>query len=59
MILDMAHKELESYVSQKEQKYFEGNLDKIINNNIKKFNQSIGLNRVYLKMLKSVHIKKV
>ncbi len=35
MILDMAHKELESYVSQKEQKYFEGNLDKIINNNIK------------------------
>ncbi|MDU4878991.1 MAG: hypothetical protein E6X57_01060, partial [Clostridioides difficile] len=29
-----------------------GNLDKIINNNIKKFNQSIGLNRVYLKMLK-------
>ncbi|HBG0099802.1 TPA: hypothetical protein KPB87_002737, partial [Clostridioides difficile] len=53
MILDMAHKELESYVSQKgAKKYFEGNLDKIINNNIKKFNQSIGLNRVYLKMLK-------
>ena len=53
MILDMAHKELESYVSQKgAKKYFEGKLDKIINNNIKKFNQSIGLNRVYLKMLK-------
>ncbi len=30
MILDMAHKELENYVSQKgAQKYFEGNIDKV------------------------------
>lgn len=45
-------KNLRVMYHKKEQKYFEGNLDKIINNNIKKFNQSIGLNRVYLKMLK-------
>ena len=37
MILDMAHKEIENYVSQKgAQKYFEGNIDKVINNYIKK-----------------------
>ena len=37
MILNMAHKEIENYVSQKgAQKYFEGNVDKVINNYIKK-----------------------
>ena len=33
MILDMAHKELGNLLSQKgAQKYFEGNIDKVINN---------------------------
>ena len=37
IILDMAHKELGNYVSQKgAQKYFEGNIDKVINNYVKK-----------------------
>lgn len=54
LILDMAQKELDSYVSQKGvQKYFEGNVDKIINENIKKFNQGIGVNRVYSRILKN------
>lgn len=54
LILDMAQKELDSYVSQKGvQKYFDGNVDKIINENIKKFNQGIGVNRVYSKVLKN------
>lgn len=53
MILDMAQKELDSYVSQKGvQKYFEGNVDKIINENIKKVNQGIGVNKKYLEILK-------
>ena len=54
LILDMAQKELDSYVSQKGvQKYFEGNVDKIINENIKKFNQGIGVNRAYSRVLKN------
>lgn len=54
LILDMAQKELDSYVSQKGvQKYFEGNVDKIINENIKKFNQGIGINRVYSRVLRN------
>lgn len=53
MILDMAQKELDNYVSQKGvQKYFEGNVDKIINENIKKVSQGVGINNVYLKVLK-------
>ncbi|HSQ89218.1 hypothetical protein [Romboutsia sp.] len=53
MILDMAQKELDSYVSQKGvQKYLEGNVDKIINENIKKINQGIGVNKKYLEILK-------
>lgn len=53
MILDMAHKELENYASQKgAQKYFEGNIDKIIDENIKRINQGIGVNRVYSRVLK-------
>ena len=54
MILDMAHKELENYVSQKgAQKYFEGNIDKIINNYIKKISKESSVNRTYLKVLKN------
>ncbi|MEG1310963.1 MAG: hypothetical protein RSD47_03045 [Romboutsia sp.] len=53
IILDMAQKELDSYLSQKGvQKYFEGNVDKVINENIKKINQGIGVNRVYSRILK-------
>ncbi|MEG2787713.1 MAG: hypothetical protein RR942_07825 [Romboutsia sp.] len=53
LILDMAQKELDSYLSQKGvQKYFEGNVDKVINENIKKINQGIGVNRVYSRILK-------
>ncbi len=53
MILDMAHKELENYISQKgAQKYFEGNIDKIINNYIKKISKESSVNRTYLKVLK-------
>ncbi|RDY29621.1 hypothetical protein CHL78_000170 [Romboutsia weinsteinii] len=54
MILDMAHKELENYVSQKgAHKYFEGNIDKVINENIKRTNKGIGVNSVYSRILKS------
>ena len=53
MILDMAHKELENYISQKgARKYFEGNIDKIINNYIKKISKESTVNRTYLKVLK-------
>ena len=53
MILDMAQKELDSNVSQKGvQKYFEGNVDKIISENIKKVTQGIGVNKTYLRVLK-------
>lgn len=54
MILDMAHKELENYVSQKgAQKYFEGNIDKVINSYIKKISKDSDINRIYLKVLKN------
>lgn len=53
MILDMAHKELENYVSQKgAQKYFEGNIDKVINDYIKKISKESNINKTYLKVLK-------
>ena len=40
MILDMAHKEIENFVSQKgAQKYFEGNIDKVINDYIKNYSK--------------------
>ena len=53
MILDMAHKELENYVSQKgAQKYFEGNIDKVINDYIKKISTDSNVNKTYLKVLK-------
>lgn len=52
LILDMAQKELDNYVSQKGiKKYFEGNIDKIINENMKKFSQNIEINKVYLRVL--------
>lgn len=54
MILDMAHKELENYVSQKgAQKYFEGNIDKVINSYIKKIGKDSNVNKAYLKVLKN------
>lgn len=54
MILDMAHKELESYVSQKgAQKYFEGNIDKAINNYVKKISKDSEVHKTYLKVLKN------
>lgn len=53
MILDMAHKELENYVSQKgAQKYFEGNVDKVINDYIKKISKETNVHKTYLKILK-------
>ena len=52
LILDMAQKELDNYVSQKGiKKYFEGHIDKIINENMKKFSQNIEINKVYLRVL--------
>ena len=52
IILDMAQRELDNYEASKAiKKYFEGNLDKIINENIKKLNQGIGINKVYSKVL--------
>ena len=57
MILDMAHKELGNLLSQKgAQKYFEGNIDKVINNYIKKiskyllseFKNIFGKNEIFL-----------
>ncbi|MEF9990807.1 MAG: hypothetical protein RRZ84_03190 [Romboutsia sp.] len=54
VILDMAQKELENYVSQKgAKKYFEGNVDKVIDDNIKKINQGMGTNRTYSRIIKS------
>ncbi|MGL5346064.1 MAG: hypothetical protein ACRDA3_01825 [Peptostreptococcaceae bacterium] len=52
IILDMAQKELDNYASQKGvKKYFEGNVDKVINENIKKINQGIGVNKIYSRVL--------
>lgn len=53
LILDMAQKELDNYMAQKAvSKYFEGNVDKIIGENIKKLNQGIGTNRKYSGIIK-------
>lgn len=53
MILDMAHKELGNLLSQKgAQKYFEGNIDKVINDYIKKISKDSNVNKTYLKVLK-------
>lgn len=54
MILDMAHKELGNLLSQKgAQKYFEGNIDKVINDYINKISKESKINRTYLKVLKN------
>lgn len=54
MILDMAHKELGNYASQKgAQKYFEGNIDKVINDYIKKISKDSNIQKTYLNVLKN------
>ena len=53
MILEMAQDEISKYSSQKGvQKYFEGNIDKIINENIKNYLDDISVNKIYSKILK-------
>lgn len=53
MILDMAQKEISNYSSQKGvRKYFEGNIDKIINENIRNYSEDISINKIYSKILK-------
>ncbi|MBQ3420894.1 MAG: hypothetical protein IJH34_04360 [Romboutsia sp.] len=53
LILDMARKELESYTSIKgAEKYFEGNVDKVISNNIKEIGSYRGVDLVYTKVIK-------
>ena len=50
MILEMAQDEISNYSSQKGvQKYFEGNIDKIINENIKNYLDDISVNKIYSK----------
>ena len=53
MILEMAQDEISNYSSQKGvQKYFVGNIDKIINENIKNYLDDISVNKIYSKILK-------
>lgn len=53
MILEMAQDEISNYSSQKGvQKYFQGNIDKIINENIKNYLDDISVNKIYSKILK-------
>ena len=53
MILEMAEKEISNYSSQKGvRKYFEGNVDKVINESIKKYSEDISINKLYAKILK-------
>ncbi|MGL5328267.1 MAG: hypothetical protein ACRDD7_03290 [Peptostreptococcaceae bacterium] len=52
LILDMAHKEIENNASTKgAYKYFEGNVDKVINNNIKNMTRSDSSDLAYAKIL--------
>lgn len=56
LILDMAHKNLENYISQKgapkaAQKFFEANVDRIIDENIQKIKKKNNKEKVYLKLL--------
>ena len=49
----MAEKEISNYSSQKGvRKYFEGNVDKVINESIKKYSEDISINKLYAKILK-------
>lgn len=53
VVIEMAQKEVSNYSSQKGvQKYFEGNVEKIINENIKNYSQDTSINKVYSKILK-------
>ena len=53
MILEMAEKEISNYSSQNGvRKYFEGNVDKVINESIKKYSEDISINKLYAKILK-------
>ena len=53
IILEMAQEEISNYSSQKGvQKYFEGNIDKIINENLKNYLEDISENKLYSKILK-------
>lgn len=52
LILDMVQKELENYVSKKgPQKFFETNVDKVINQNLKKLENRGQVENIYLKTL--------
>lgn len=52
LILDMVQQELENYVSQRgEKKYFETNVDKVIDENIKKVRTRKDNENLYLKIL--------
>ena len=52
LILDMVQQELENYVSQRgAKKYFETNVDKVIDENIKKVRTSKDNDNLYLKVL--------
>lgn len=53
LILDMAHKELEEHVSSKgAQKYFEGNVDKIINDSIQRMSKERSSRSIYSRVIK-------
>ena len=53
LILDMARKELGNYTSIKgAEKYFEGNVDKVINNSIKELCNYRGSDLVYIRLIK-------
>lgn len=52
-ILEMAQEEISNYSSQKGvKKYFESNIDKIINENIKSYLEDASIKKLYLKILK-------
>ena len=52
-ILEMAQEEISNYPSQKAvKKYFESNIDKIINENIKSYLEDTNENKLYSKILK-------
>lgn len=54
IVLEMTQKDLEGNASQRGiKKYLEGNIDKIINENIKKASSGMSCNNVYLNILKN------
>lgn len=53
VILDMTQKELQNYMSQKTAlNFFEGNIDTVINESIKKMSEGFVTNKVYSRVLK-------